>query len=436
MQVTPSESQSVSVIQKSALGQIQADRSSEFNSVDVSIVMPCLNEVRTLQGCVEEAIEAMKAAGIHGEVVIADNGSTDGSQALALSLGASVVNVRQRGYGSALRGGIIASRGKYVVMGDCDGSYDFGHAPRIVDKLREGYDLVMGNRFLGGIEPGAMPWTHRYIGNPVLSGIGRLLFRCPAGDFHCGLRAFRRSTFDQLGLNTSGMEFASEMVIKAQLSGCKIAEVPTVLRPDGRDRAPHLRSFRDGWRHLRFMLLFSPRWLFFVPGFIMAIVGLLLMTVVAVGSPTQVGGVSLSVNTSIAASLLTILGAQLTFTGLFARKLATRLGVLPPSRSLRRWTSRVSLEWGVAAGVVMTLVGLSLLAFATLRWSGTGFSKLDPMLTMRFVVPAMTLMVLGTGLSFLSFLFGLVGLQVSSVDGSTIDEPVLHDISSQDGSQA
>ncbi len=384
--------------------------------------MPCLNEVRTLDVCIREASEAIKNLGMQGEVVIADNGSTDGSQALALSLGARVVEVPQRGYGSALRGGIIASRGRYIVMGDCDASYDFGHAPRIVEKLQEGYDLVMGNRFLGGIQLGAMPWKHRYIGNPVLSGIGRLLFRCPAGDFHCGLRGFRRSTFDQLKLNTSGMEFASEMVIKAKLGGFRITEVPTVLRPDGRDRAPHLRSFRDGWRHLRFMLLFSPRWLFFVPGCVLSIAGLSLMVVLAIGGPTRIGDVSLSINTSIAASLLTILGSQLSFAGLFARRFATRIGVLPPSRMLSRWSSRVSLELGVVTGAVLTSLGLLLLCHATFRWSGTGFSKLDPVLTTRFVVPAMTLMVLGTGLSFLSFLFGLIGLLVGTVDGTVMDD--------------
>ena len=345
---------------------------------------------------------------------------------LSRKSGFQQVNSRAIALGSALRGGISASRGEFVVMGDCDGSYDFGHAPRIVEKLQEGYDLVMGNRFLGGIQPGAMPWKHRYIGNPVLSGIGRLLFQCPAGDFHCGLRGFRRDIYDQLGLNTTGMEFASEMVIKAQLGGFRIAEVPTVLRPDGRDRSPHLRSFRDGWRHLRFMLLFSPRWLFFVPGCVLALVGLLLISVIAVGSPARIGGLSLSVNTSIAASLLTVLGSQLAFTGLFARRLATRLGILPPSRSFGTWVVRVPLEWGVAAGFASVVAGLMLLTYATLRWSETGFAKLDPVLTMRFVVPAMTCTVLGTGLSFLSFLFGLLGLPVGSVeaDSTETDTPM------------
>ncbi len=227
---------------------------NETDAVEVSVLMPCLNEAKTVQPCIEEAMAAMQGSGLRFEVVIADNGSEDGSQQLAEASGARVVEVHQRGYGSALRGGIEASRGEFVVMGDCDSSYDFGHVPRIVQCLRQGNDLVIGNRFLGGIQPGAMPWTHRYIGNPLLTGIGRCLFRCPIGDFHCGLRGLRRSAYDQLGLTATGMEFASEMIIQAQLSGLSMAEVPTVLRPDGRDRPPHLRSIRDGWRHLRLML--------------------------------------------------------------------------------------------------------------------------------------------------------------------------------------
>mgnify|MGYP002630036864 CR=1 FL=1 len=233
-------------------------------------MVPCLNEAETLAFCIAEAQQALLEADLDGEVVIADNGSTDGSQQIAEDLGARVVNVTAKGYGSALRGGIEAARGEFIVMADADGSYDFGHAPRIVDKLREGYDLVMGNRFLGGIEPGAMPWKHRYIGNPVLSGIGRLFFNCPAGDFHCGLRGFSKAAYERMGLTTTGMEFASEMVIKSTLNGLKIAEVPTILRPDGRSRPPHLRSFRDGWRHLRFMLIFCPRWLFVIPGAVLS----------------------------------------------------------------------------------------------------------------------------------------------------------------------
>lgn len=378
--------------------------------VELSIVMPCLNESQTLEECIRVALEAIRKIGLNSEIVIADNGSSDGSQSLAQSLGARVVAVELRGYGSALRGGILASRGEFVVMGDCDGSYDFGHAARIVGKLREGNDLVMGNRFRGGIEKGAMPWKHRYIGNPVLTGIGRLLFRCPVGDFHCGLRGLRRSAFERLDLNTPGMEFASEMVIKAALADLRIAEVPTVLRPDGRDRAPHLRSYRDGWRHLRFMLLFSPRWLFFFPGCGLAVAGLFLMGIISLGSPARIAGITLSVNSSIAASMLLILGCQLVMTGLFARVLATRIGVLPPCETLSRWSFRLTLETGVAAGLVTAVVGTLLLVWATLIWSNTGFSQLGPALTVQMVVPAMTLMVFGTQLFFTSFLFGLFGL--------------------------
>ena len=245
--------------------------------MEVSLVMPCLNEAETLEFCIVEAQGALSEAGLDSEVVIADNGSTDGSQQIARDLGARVVDVADKGYGNALRGGIAGARVEFIVMADADGSYDFSHAPRILAKLRGGYDLAMGNRFLGGIEPGAMPWKHQYIGNPVLSGIGRLFFACPAGDFHCGLRGFSKAAYDKMGLTTTGMEFASEMVIKSTLNGLKITEIPTVLRPDGRSRPPHLNSWRDGWRHLRFMLIFCPRWLFVIPGLTLSLVGIVLM---------------------------------------------------------------------------------------------------------------------------------------------------------------
>lgn len=228
--------------------------------------MPCLNEAETLAACIAEAQAALKEADIEGEIIVADNGSTDGSQRIALAMGARVVEVTRKGYGNALSGGIEAAAGQYIVMGDADASYNFSHIPRIVESLLDGADLVMGNRFRGGIAPGAMPRLHRYLGNPVLTGIGRLLFRCPVGDFHCGLRGFSKAAYRRMELSTAGMEFASEMVIKSTLKGLRVTEVPTVLRPDGRSRPPHLRSWRDGWRHLRFMLLFCPRWLFLFPG--------------------------------------------------------------------------------------------------------------------------------------------------------------------------
>ena len=246
----------------------------ERNELELSIVMPCLNEAETLEVCIRKAQESLRKDEISGEVVIADNGSEDGSQEIAERLGARVVPVSGRGYGAALHGGFEAARGRFVIMGDADDSYDFSSLMPFVEKLREGYDLVMGNRFLGGIEPGAMPPLHRYLGNPVLTGIGRLFFRSPAGDFHCGLRGFRRDAILGLGLQTTGMEFASEMVVKSTLMGLRIAEVPTTLSPDGRSRPPHLRSWRDGWRHLRFLLLYSPRWLFLYPGAVLMLLGL------------------------------------------------------------------------------------------------------------------------------------------------------------------
>lgn len=300
-------------------------------AVIVSIVLPCLNEAETLEFCIVEAQSALAEAGIDGEVVVADNGSTDGSQAIARRLGARVVEVGVKGYGAALQGGIEAARGEFILMGDSDASYNFGHAPRFVEKLREGYDLVMGNRFQGGIEPGAMPWKHRWIGNPVLSGIGRLFFHCPAGDFHCGLRGFSKAAYEKMQLSTTGMEFASEMVIKSTLKGLKITEIPTVLRPDGRSRPPHLRSWRDGWRHLRFMLLFCPRWLFVIPGATLAAFGLLLMVMLVTSGTYWLGSIGLSVNTMLAAGVMVLVGYQILLAGTFVRRLGTVLASCVPS---------------------------------------------------------------------------------------------------------
>src|SRR2546426_1750304 len=250
------------------------DDKADGGAPEVSIVIPCLNEAETLELVVSEVQAGIKDAALSAEIVVADNGSTDGSQGIAAGLGARVVAVEEKGYGSALRGGMTAARGKYIVMGDADGSYDFSSIGVFVNALREGNDFVMGNRFKGGIEPGAMPWKHRWIGTPVLSALARLFFRTPVGDVNCGLRALSKSAFMKLNLQTTGMEFASEMVVKASLHGLRIAEVPIVLRPDRRSRRPHLRSWRDGWRHLRFMLLFTPAWLFLIPGVLMVAVGL------------------------------------------------------------------------------------------------------------------------------------------------------------------
>src|ERR1700677_635997 len=267
-----------------------------MSDLTVTILMPCLNEAETLAFCVRQAVTALRDNNVAGEVLVADNGSTDGSQQIATDEGARVVNVPTRGYGAALIAGIEAARGKYVLMADADASYHFEHLPRFLPKLDEGYDLVMGNRFSGSIEPGAMPPLHRYLGNPVLSSIGRIFFRIPVRDFHCGLRAFRRDPILALNLRTTGMEFASEMVVKSSLAGLRMTEVPTTLSPDGRSRPPHLRSWRDGWRHLRFLLLFSPRWLFFYPGLVTLAVGLALSAALLPG-PLPFLGHTLDVDT-------------------------------------------------------------------------------------------------------------------------------------------
>ncbi len=312
-------------------------------AIELSVVMPCLNEARTITACVSEALEALKASGICGEVIIADNGSTDGSQALASEAGARVVAVKAKGYGNALRGGIAAARGRYLIMGDADQSYDFSHLPRFLERLRAGAGLVMGNRFCGGIAAGAMPWKNRYIGNPILSFFGRLLFRTPARDFHCGLRGFSMEAYRRMDLRTTGMEFASEMVIKASLLGLRVEEVPTVLRQDGRGRPPHLRPWRDGWRHLRFMLLFSPRWLFLIPGLALFFSGLLAMALLLPG-PRHLGRIELDVHTLLFASIGVLVGFQSVAMAVLSKSFAIRAGLRPREESFQRLMEIVSME--------------------------------------------------------------------------------------------
>jgi glycosyltransferase involved in cell wall biosynthesis len=275
-----------------------ADR---HGSIELSVVMPCLNEAETLETCIRKAQRALEQQNLAGEVVVADNGSTDGSIAIAERLGARVVRVQARGYGNALMGGIAAASGKYVIMGDADDSYDFSHIPRFLDKLREGADLVMGNRFRGGIEKDAMPLLHQYFGNPLLTRIGRLFFHSPVGDFYCGIRGFRKDAYEKMGLRTTGMEFATEMVVKATLLNLRIAEVPTTLVPDGRTRRPHIRTWRDGWRTLRFFLLYSPRWLFLYPGAVLMFVGSVL-GLWLLPAPRRIGEVTFDVHTLVYAA--------------------------------------------------------------------------------------------------------------------------------------
>ena len=376
---------------------------------EVSVVMPCLNEAETLAACIEKAQRAFREQGIRGEVVIADNGSTDGSQEIARRLGARVVPIAARGYGNALHGGIAAAQGRFVIMGDSDDSYDFTSIGPFVARLRDGCDLVMGNRFRGGIMPGAMPWKHKWIGNPVLSSLGRLFFRCPVGDFHCGLRGFSKEAYERMQLQTTGMEFASEMVIKGTLLRLRIAEVPTVLHPDGRSRPPHLRSWRDGWRHLRFMLLFSPRWLFLIPGAALFLLGLVAMLALWMG-PVWVGSAALDVHTMLVAGFISLVGFQLIVFALFTKIFAVTEG-LHPSTQLSHVPREINLEVGVVAGLLAALAGLTLLGLAAWGWKTTGFGALDPRVTMRQVIPAVVLLMLGLQTIFASFFLSVLTLR-------------------------
>ena len=317
--------------------------------MELTVVMPCLNEAETVATCVRKAMGFLAASGISGEVLVADNGSTDGSQQLAADAGARVVPISEKGYGNALMGGIVAARGKYVIMGDADDSYDFTDLMPFVAELRKGADLVMGNRFAGGIAPGAMPPLHKYLGNPVLSFIGRLFFRSKIGDFHCGLRGFSRDSVMALNLQATGMEFASEMVVKATLAGQRVTEVPTTLAKDGRSRPPHLHTWRDGWRHLRFLLLFSPRWLFFLPGLVLLIAGLAIGAIV-VPHPFSVGAVTFDVDTLVAASAMVVIGFQSVLFWLFTQVYAGSEGFLPEEPKVQRVLEKLSLERGLMAG--------------------------------------------------------------------------------------
>jgi glycosyltransferase involved in cell wall biosynthesis len=378
--------------------------------LELSVVMPCLNEAETLATCIRKAQRSLDDLGINGEVVVADNGSTDGSQSIAAELGARVVPVEAKGYGSALRGGIAAARGKYVVMGDADDSYDFANLESFVTKLRDGYELVMGNRFKGGIEADAMPFLHKYLGNPVLTTTGRLFFRSPCSDFHCGLRAFRKSSIERLNLRTTGMEFASEMVVKATLHNLKIAEVPTKLSPDGRSRKPHLRSWRDGWRHLRFMLLYSPRWLFLYPGLLLMILGSVVGARLLWG-PVNVWGVTFDVHTLLYAAMAIVIGFQTVVFAVFTKVFATTQGLLPEDPRLNRLFRYVKLETGLTLGFALLITGFAMSVFALSSWRARFYGSLDPTHTLRLVIPAVTLIMLGLQTVFSSFFLSILGLK-------------------------
>ena len=383
-------------------------------ALELSIVMPCLNEVETLATCVRKAQRAIERLGLAAEIVVADNGSTDGSQAVARELGARVVDVPRRGYGSALIGGIEAARGRFVIMGDADDSYDFEAIGPLVDRLRDGYDLVMGNRFAGGIEHGAMVWSHRWVGNPVLTNIGRMFFHAPVGDMHCGLRGFRTDAIRRLRLRATGMEFASEMVIKASLQRMRIAEVPVTLRPDGRSRAPHLRTWRDGWRHLRFMLLFSPRWLFLYPGVALFAAALVVGAVLEAG-PLKIGPFGLDIHTLLLAGFACLIGYQLIVFAVFTKVFAMRMGFHPPNQAYASMFRYVKLETGLVVGAAMFTLGVVGIIVAVLSWQAAGFGALDPRFTMREIIPAAVLLTLGVQTIFASFFLSILGIDIESV---------------------
>jgi glycosyltransferase involved in cell wall biosynthesis len=380
--------------------------------VELTILMPCLNEAATVGKCVEKARAFLQRSGVAGEVLVADNGSQDDSRRLAERAGARVIEVPQRGYGAALAAGISAAQGRFVIMADADDSYDFSRLEGFVAKLREGYPLVMGNRFRGAILAGAMPPLHRYLGNPVLSFIGRLFFRTRVGDFHCGLRGFDRAALLALQPRTTGMEFASEVIVRAALAGWRIAEVPVTLHPDGRGRPSHLRSWRDGWRHLRFLLLFCPRWLFLYPGALLVVLGVLLTSLLYF-APLQIGGIGLDVHSMLYASAAALLGMQLCLFALFARVSAQLAGLLPPQPRLQRLLGWATLERGLLVGLGIALLGLLWSAAAFWRWRETGFGALDPRLVMRDTIPAAALMVTGMELFLASFLLSVLRLRES-----------------------
>jgi glycosyltransferase involved in cell wall biosynthesis len=387
------------------------------NEIELSIVMPCLDEAETLGTCIAKARRFLTEHGVSGEIVVADNGSRDGSPAIAARLGARVVEVAERGYGSALHGGILAARGRYVILGDADDSYDFSDLAPFLERLRAGDALVMGNRFRGRILAGAMPWLHRYLGNPLLSALGRLFFRAPVGDFHCGLRGVSRAAYDVIAPRTAGMEYASELVIKATLAKLPIGEVPIVLHPDGRSRRPHLRTWRDGWRHLRFMLLFSPRWLFLVPGTLLFVVGLAASLWLLSGG-RQVGPVVLDIHTLLVAGLACLLGYQLIVFALFTRVFAITEGFAPMPAIFDTIFRYASLELGLVVGLVASLAGLGILLAAVWSWSAVGFGVLDARETMRQVIPGSILLVLGIQTIFSSFFLSTLGLRRRSETGA------------------
>jgi len=385
-------------------------RAAAGEQVELSVVMPCLNERETVGVCVRKAIATLQQAGISGEVIVADNGSTDGSVEIARAAGARVVNVAEKGYGNALKGGVLAACGEYVLMADSDDSYDFTHIPRFMKQLRAGSDLVMGNRFSGGIAHHAMPFLHRYLGNPVLTGIGRLFFGSTCRDFHCGMRAFRKDSFLRMDIRSTGMEFASEMVVKGSLLRMKVSEVPTTLSPDGRSHPPHLRTWRDGWRHLRFLLMYSPRWLFLYPGIVMILLGLAGCALLLPG-PRVFHGIGFDLHTLLYAFVSVLLGFQLIAFATFTKVFAITEGLLPEDPRLNRVFRWVTLETGLIIGGLLMVIGLGGSVWAVSQWARGAFGALQPEQMLRIVMPSVFALTLGAEIVFSSFFLSILGLR-------------------------
>ncbi len=380
-----------------------------LDNCELTILMPCLNEAETLETCISKAKKFIKANNINGEVLIADNGSTDGSQDIAKENGAIVINVKEKGYGSALLGGINKANGKYIIMGDADDSYDFLKLEEFLSKLRQGFDVVMGNRFKGGIAPKAMPWLHKYIGNPILSYLGRLFFNIPCKDFHCGLRGFNREKIIQLNLRTTGMEFASEMVVRSALSHLKITEVPTTLSPDGRTRQPHLRTWRDGWRHLCFLLMYSPKWLFLYPSTLLFTIGLT-TTISLFNGPLTINSVTFENKTFFAGCLCLLISIQCFSIGLFVRRYASERNLLPASK-YKSWLNKITLESGSFIGLSLSGVGLAGFIWCVIQWSEVNFGELDSDIVSRVIILSMTILASGVQTFCISFLGAIISIK-------------------------
>jgi len=385
---------------------------TQSTPTEVTILMPCLNEAETIAICVKKASSYLSRSHIRGEILIADNGSTDGSQAIAQRFGARVVSISERGYGAALTGGIEAAKGRFVIMGDADDSYDFSRLDGFVAKLREGYDLVMGNRFKGGIERGAMPALHRWLGNPLLSFIGRIFFKAELGDFHCGLRGFNTSAIRNLKLRSHGMEFASEMVVRCCLARMRIAEVPTTLKKDGRSRRPHLRTWRDGWRHLRFLLIFSPRWLFFYPGLALLLFGTAFSILLLPGPVYITPNISLDIHTFLVSAVTILIGMQCISFAVIVRRYAAARGLLPRSKVVERYLAPLTLERVLVVALIIGLLGLGGMVWCVVQWADVGFSHLQYGVMIKILTVSIASIALALQLAFTAFLSAIIETEI------------------------